>query len=128
MILAEFPVLFNYQDYKFTEEEWEIWHRNCLLDAAGWKLKRVLGDLIDCGMNVVNPVQPHAMDVREVVKEFGKDLVIWGATDLQHLIAVVLVSLCIASAPTGAAPDEKDDLGMELEALSFAISHQESGA
>jgi len=36
MILAEFPVLFNYQDYRFTPEEWEIWHRNCLLDAAGW--------------------------------------------------------------------------------------------
>lgn len=36
MILAEFPVLFNYQDYKFTPEEWEVWHRNCLLDAAGW--------------------------------------------------------------------------------------------
>jgi len=36
MILAEFPVLFNYQDYKFTPDEWEVWHRNCLLDAAGW--------------------------------------------------------------------------------------------
>ncbi len=36
MILAEFPVLFNYQDYKFTPDEWEIWHRNCLTDAAGW--------------------------------------------------------------------------------------------
>lgn len=36
MILAEFPVLFNYQDYKFTPEEWEIWHRNVLSDAAGW--------------------------------------------------------------------------------------------
>lgn len=36
MFLAEFPVLFNYQDYQFTPDEWEIWHRNCLLDAAGW--------------------------------------------------------------------------------------------
>jgi hypothetical protein len=36
MILAEFPVLYNYQDYKFTPEEYEIWHRNCLLDTAGW--------------------------------------------------------------------------------------------
>lgn len=36
MILAEFPVLYNYQDYKFTPEEYEIWHRNCLVDAAGW--------------------------------------------------------------------------------------------
>jgi len=36
MILAEFPVLYNYQDYRFTPEELEIWHHNCLLDAAGW--------------------------------------------------------------------------------------------
>jgi hypothetical protein len=36
MILAEFPVLYNYQDYRFTPDELEVWHRNCLLDAAGW--------------------------------------------------------------------------------------------
>ncbi len=36
MLLAEFPVLYNYADYKFTPDELEIWHRNCLLDAAGW--------------------------------------------------------------------------------------------
>ncbi len=36
MILAEFPVLFNYQDYKFAPEEWKIWHRNVLTDSAGW--------------------------------------------------------------------------------------------
>ena len=30
MILAEFPVLYNYQDYKFTPAEYEIWHRNVL--------------------------------------------------------------------------------------------------
>jgi len=36
MILAEFPVLYNYVDYKFTPEEYEVWHRNVLTDAAGW--------------------------------------------------------------------------------------------
>jgi hypothetical protein len=36
MILAEFPVLYNYRDYQFTPEELEIWHRNCMTDAAGW--------------------------------------------------------------------------------------------
>jgi hypothetical protein len=36
MILAEFPVLYNYQDYKFTAEEYEIWHRNVLTDSAAW--------------------------------------------------------------------------------------------
>jgi len=36
MILAEFPVLYNYADYKFTADEYEIWHRNVLTDTAGW--------------------------------------------------------------------------------------------
>lgn len=36
MILAEFPCLYNYQNYQFTPEEYEIWHRNVLTDAAGW--------------------------------------------------------------------------------------------
>jgi len=36
MILAEFPCLYNYQDYKFTAEEYAIWHKNVLSDAAGW--------------------------------------------------------------------------------------------
>ena len=36
MFLAEFPVLYNYRDYKFTTEEYDIWHQNVLTDAAGW--------------------------------------------------------------------------------------------
>jgi len=36
MILAEFPVLYNYADYQFTAEEYRIWHRNVLADSAGW--------------------------------------------------------------------------------------------
>ncbi len=39
MILAEFPVLYNYTDYRFTPEELEVWHRNCMLDAAGWMVR-----------------------------------------------------------------------------------------
>jgi len=36
MILAEFPVLYNYVDYRFTAEEYGVWHRNVLTDSAGW--------------------------------------------------------------------------------------------
>lgn len=39
MILAEFPCLYNYRDYKFTPEEYEIWHENVLTDAAGWMMR-----------------------------------------------------------------------------------------
>jgi len=36
MILAEFPVLYNYADYHFTPGEYEICHHNVLTDSAGW--------------------------------------------------------------------------------------------
>ncbi len=36
MILAEFPVLYNNANFKFTREEYAIWHKNVLTDAAGW--------------------------------------------------------------------------------------------
>ena len=39
MILAEFPVLYNHRDYKFTPEELKIWHANAMLDATGWVTK-----------------------------------------------------------------------------------------
>ena len=39
MILAEFPVLYNYADFRFTPEEYEIFHKNALLDATGWVTK-----------------------------------------------------------------------------------------
>jgi glycosyl hydrolase family 2 len=36
MILAELPLLYNYRKYNYTPEEYKIFHRNCLTDAAGW--------------------------------------------------------------------------------------------
>ena len=46
----------------------------------------IVGHLLDCGMNVLNPVQPNAIDVRFLLKKYGKDLVVWGATDMQQRI------------------------------------------
>ncbi|KPK79390.1 MAG: hypothetical protein AMJ81_13315 [Phycisphaerae bacterium SM23_33] len=39
MILAELPVLYNYANFRFTAEELEIFHKNALVDAAGWVRK-----------------------------------------------------------------------------------------
>jgi len=39
LFLAEMPVLFNFANFRFTEEEWKIWHANALLDATGWVTK-----------------------------------------------------------------------------------------
>ncbi|HOW70850.1 MAG TPA: hypothetical protein PKY77_09635 [Phycisphaerae bacterium] len=29
-------MLYDYADYKFTPQEYEVWHRNVLADRAGW--------------------------------------------------------------------------------------------
>ena len=48
----------------------------------------VISDLIDVGVDILNPVQTTAkdMDPVKLKKEFGKKLVFWGAIDEQHLL------------------------------------------
>gem|GEM_PF-2841421 len=43
----------------------------------------ILPDLIDIGLNVLNPVQPQAMDVRELAREFGGKVCFNGGVDVQ---------------------------------------------
>ena len=43
----------------------------------------ILPDLIDIGLNVVNPVQPQAMDVRRLSREFGGKVCFNGGVDVQ---------------------------------------------
>ena len=43
----------------------------------------ILPDLIDLGLNVLNPVQPQAMDVRFLAKEFGGKICFNGGVDVQ---------------------------------------------
>jgi uroporphyrinogen decarboxylase len=44
-----------------------------------------LPDLIDIGLNILHPVQP-CMDIHQLKKEFGKDLIFWGGIDTQELL------------------------------------------
>ena len=36
LVLPEFPVTYNHQNFRFTPAEYAIFHQNCLRDAAGW--------------------------------------------------------------------------------------------
>jgi len=46
----------------------------------------IIPDLIEIGVDVLNPVQPEAMDVRRVKREFGRDLTLWGGIGAQSVI------------------------------------------
>jgi len=60
---------------------------------AGWDMMmhscgcvtEFLADLVDIGLNVLEPVQP-CMDIKHIKKEYGKDLVFWGGIDTQELL------------------------------------------
>ena len=43
----------------------------------------ILPDLIDIGLNVLNPVQPQAMDVEQLARQFGGRLCFNGGVDVQ---------------------------------------------
>jgi len=43
----------------------------------------IVEDLIDIGLSVLNPVQPQAMDVRQLSRDFGGKVCFWGGVDVQ---------------------------------------------
>jgi uroporphyrinogen decarboxylase len=43
----------------------------------------IIPDLIEAGVTVLNPVQPECLDIADVKREFGRDLVFWGGIGTQ---------------------------------------------
>jgi uroporphyrinogen decarboxylase len=50
-------------------------------DGYNWP---ILKDLIDVGVDILNPVQPKSMDPGELKKKFGRHLTLWGTIDNQE--------------------------------------------
>jgi uroporphyrinogen decarboxylase len=48
----------------------------------------LIGDFIDIGVDILNPIQTTArgMDIQRLKKEFGQDLCFWGGIDVQQLL------------------------------------------
>jgi len=46
----------------------------------------IVRDLVEIGVDVLNPLQPEAMDPQWVKREFGRDLVLWGGIGAQSVI------------------------------------------
>ncbi len=46
----------------------------------------IIPELIEIGIDVLNPVQPAAMDPVLVKREYGNDLCFWGSMDEQHTL------------------------------------------
>jgi uroporphyrinogen decarboxylase len=46
----------------------------------------IIPDLIEIGLDVLNPVQPASMDPRKLKTEYGDQLCFWGSIDEQHTL------------------------------------------
>lgn len=60
----------------------KIWHHSC---GAIYPL---IGDLIEAGVDIINPVQPKAagMDREKLKNEFGDRICFWGGIDIQYIL------------------------------------------
>ncbi len=46
----------------------------------------IIGDLIEIGLDVLNPIQPASMDPAQLKKDFGDQLCFWGGIDVQQTL------------------------------------------
>jgi uroporphyrinogen decarboxylase len=49
-------------------------------------LRRIIPELVEIGLDVLNPIQPASMDPAEIKKEYGDRLCFWGTIDEQHTL------------------------------------------
>jgi uroporphyrinogen-III decarboxylase len=46
----------------------------------------IIPDLIEVGLDILNPVQPKSMDPERLKKEYGDKLTFWGTVDIQEVL------------------------------------------
>ena len=49
-------------------------------------ISRIIPDLVEIGLDVLNPVQPASIDPARVKQQFGNKLCFWGSIDEQHTL------------------------------------------
>jgi len=57
-----------------------VFHHSC------GNIVPIIGDLIDIGLDVLHPIQPEAMDIVQLKREFGSDLTFCGGIRTQDLL------------------------------------------
>ncbi len=77
-----------------------------LLHSCG-SVYEIIGDLIDIGLQILNPVQTYAAQMEPALlkREFGKHLAFWGAVDIQHVL------------PFGTVKEVQDEVKQLFETL-----------
>ena len=46
----------------------------------------IIDDLVEVGVDVLNPIQPESMDPSEIKRRWGKELSMWGSVSVQSTL------------------------------------------
>ena len=46
----------------------------------------IIADMVEIGLDILNPIQPASMDPAVLKKDFGDRLTFWGTVDIQHVL------------------------------------------
>jgi uroporphyrinogen-III decarboxylase len=65
----------------------------------------VIPELIEMGLDVLNPVQPRSMDPTVLKEKYGKQLSFWGSIDEQHTL------------PFGSPEDVRHEVATRLKTI-----------
>lgn len=58
----------------------DVWVHSC------GDIRRILPDLAEMGVDVLNPLQPECMDIERIKKEFGDRIAFWGGISTQQIL------------------------------------------
>lgn len=67
---------------------WKIYqeHGIPIIHHSCGAIQPVIGDLVDLGLDVLNPIQPEAMDIAFIAKEYGQQLSFYGGISVQKTL------------------------------------------
>jgi uroporphyrinogen-III decarboxylase len=65
----------------------------------------IIPDLIEIGLDVLNPIQPRSMDPKRLNEQYGRQLCFWGSIDEQYTL------------PFGTPAEVKEEVAARLKTL-----------
>lgn len=64
----------------FKKANLPVFHHSC------GDVRVIIPNMLEIGLDVLNPVQPQAMPIEELAKEYGRDLTFWGGISTQKTL------------------------------------------
>jgi len=101
--------------YDYLFQEWKKLNKNIIFafHSDGY-VEPIIPDLVEIGLDILNPVQPGTMNDCYLKKEFGKKLSFWGGINVQKTIPF--------GSPKDVIDEVKDRINIFGEGGGFIIS------